>query len=294
MAEAIQNAGAEEAKREMKEITLKFTKGFVGRDFQGKDGNSYKEIRIPNEGQDGNRIWQSFVVKANHVHEDQYDKQGKTMWLKVPAEGSTTLQHSVVTGETPDGRKEWGTEKTTVTNAELKKMIDAVMEKSREAAAAGKEAGAEEARREITLKITKGLVGDEFQGKDGNSYKEIRIPNEDQNGNRKWQSFVVRANRVHEDQYDKQGKTMWLKVPAEGSTTLQRSVVTGETPDGRKEWGTEKTIVTNAELKKMIDAVGEKTRSSVTEKLAEKKTEAAERAANTEPREKERSVENTL
>lgn len=158
-------------------------------------------------------------------------------------------------------------------------------------------AGAEEAKREmkeITLKFTKGFVGREFQGKDGNSYKEIRIPNADQNDNRKWQSFVVRANRVHEDRYDEKGKTMWLKVPAEGSTTLQRSVVTGETPDGRKEWGTEKTTVTNAELKKMIDAVGEKARGSVTEKLAEKKTEAAERAANTEPREKERPVENTL
>lgn len=35
-------------KKEFKEITMKFGKGCVGEEFQGKDGNKYKEILVPN------------------------------------------------------------------------------------------------------------------------------------------------------------------------------------------------------------------------------------------------------
>lgn len=152
---------------------------------------------------------------------------------------------------------------------------------------------AQEAKKEITLKFGKGLVGEEFQGKNGTSYREIKVPNVDQNDERSWQTFVVKANHVHENQYGS-GNGMWLKLPAEGHTTLKRSVITGEKPDGTKEWGTEKNVVTNAELKKLVEAYKERPRESVTEKLAEKKAEAASQAAVSEPREKERSRENTL
>ena len=68
---------------------------------------------------------------------------------------------------------------------------------------------------------------------------------------------------------------MWIKLPAEGHTTLRRSVVVGEKPDGKKEWGTEKTKVSNADLKKMVEAYKERPRESVKGRLEEKKAEAA-------------------
>ena len=126
--------------------------------------------------------------------------------------------------------------------------------------------------KEITLKFGKGCVGEEFQGKDGKAYKEILVPNPDKNDHRPWQTFVVRANHVHEDKF---GKGMWIKLPAEGHTTLRRSVVVGEKPDGKKEWGTEKTSVSNADLKKMVEAYKERPRESVKGRLEEKKAEAA-------------------
>ena len=126
--------------------------------------------------------------------------------------------------------------------------------------------------KEITLKFGKGCVGEEFQGKDGKAYKEILVPNPDKNDHRPWQTFVVRANHVHENQF---GKGMWIKLPAEGHTTLRRSVVVGENPDGKKEWGTEKATVSNAELKKMVEAYKERPRESVKGRLEEKKAETA-------------------
>ncbi|MBD5532824.1 MAG: hypothetical protein HDQ98_11635 [Lachnospiraceae bacterium] len=126
--------------------------------------------------------------------------------------------------------------------------------------------------KEITLKFGKGCVGEEFQGKDGKAYKEILVPNPDKNDHRPWQTFVVRANRVHENKF---GKGMWTKLPAEGHTTLRRSVVIGEKPDGTKEWGTEKTKVSNADLKKMVEAYKERPRESVKGKLEENKAKAA-------------------
>lgn len=127
--------------------------------------------------------------------------------------------------------------------------------------------------KEITLKFGKGCVGEEFQGKDGKAYKEILVPNPDKNDHRPWQTFVVKANHVHENQF---GKGMWIKLPAEGHTTLRRSVVIGEKPDGKKEWGTEKTSVSNADLKKMVEAYKERPRDSVKGRLAEKKAEVSE------------------
>lgn len=140
--------------------------------------------------------------------------------------------------------------------------------------------------KEITLKFGKGCVGEEFQGKDGNSYKEILVPNPDQNDHRPWQTFVAKANHVHEDKF---GKGMWLKLPAEGHTTLRRSVVVGETPDGKKQWGTEKTRVSNADLKKMVEAYKERPRESVKGRLAVKKAEAAQQKPEAKAQDKSRA-----
>ena len=125
---------------------------------------------------------------------------------------------------------------------------------------------------EITLKFGKGCVGEEFQGKDGNKYKEILVPNPDKDDHRSWQTFVVKSNHVHENQF---GKGMWCKLPADGHTTLHRSVKVGQDEQGKPIWDTEKTKVPNRELKKMVESYKE--RSSMKEKLAEKKAEVAEK-----------------
>lgn len=145
--------------------------------------------------------------------------------------------------------------------------------------------------KEITLKFGKGCVGEEFQGKDGKAYREILVPNPDKNDHRPWQTFVVKANHVHENQF---GKGMWIKLPAEGHTTLRRSVVTGEKPDGKKEWGTEKTSVSNADLKKMMEAYKERPRESVKGRLAEKKTEVSEQKPAGQEQNKQKSKGNEL
>lgn len=79
-----QENGGGKQEREFKEITLKFGMGCVRDEFQGKDGNAYREILVPNFDQKDKRPWQTFVVKANHVHKNKF---GKGMWVKLPAGG---------------------------------------------------------------------------------------------------------------------------------------------------------------------------------------------------------------
>ncbi len=144
---------------------------------------------------------------------------------------------------------------------------------------------------EITLKFGKGCVGDEFEGKDGVKYKEILVPNPDKDDHRPWQTFVVKSNHVHENQF---GKGMWCKLPADGTTTLHRSVKVGQDEQGKPIWDTEKTKVTNRELKKMVEAYKDKDRDRVSmkEKLPEKKAEAAQQTPSEKPLVK--SKENSL
>lgn len=128
-AEQAQPEGTEDGQKKMDEITLKFGKGCVGDEFQGKDGVKYKEILVPNQDKDDHRPWQTFVVKANHVHENQY---GKGMWCKLPANGTTTLHRSVKVGQDEQGKPIWDTEKTKVSNKDLKKMVEAYKDKDRD------------------------------------------------------------------------------------------------------------------------------------------------------------------
>ncbi|MBR4776409.1 MAG: hypothetical protein IK007_02215, partial [Lachnospiraceae bacterium] len=132
--------------------------------------------------------------------------------------------------------------------------------------------------KEVTLKFTKGLVGDEFKAKDGNTYREIKIPNKDPNDNRPWLAFVARSNRIHEDQFQKGG--MWLKLPAEGHTTVKRDIIVGERPDGKYDWKREMEQLPNKEIKKMLDEA--RPRTSFKDKLSEKQAEVrANEAAKT-------------
>ena len=133
---------------------------------------------------------------------------------------------------------------------------------------------------EITLKFGKGCVGEPFTGKDGKEYKPILIPNKDANDHSPWATFVARSNAVHEDKF---GKGMWMKLPADGHTTVRKDHCVGEGADGKKIWETEKTKVTNRELKGMVEFYKtrgkeqeEKPRESLKDRLSEKKAEVSQ------------------
>ena len=126
---------------------------------------------------------------------------------------------------------------------------------------------------EITLKFGKGCVGEPFTAKDGKEYVSILIPNQDENDHRPWATFVARANAVHEDKFG--GKGMWTKVPAEGHTTIRRSVAVGEDENGKRIWETQSRKVPNKELKGMVEFYKERNKTSVLDKLKEKNAEAA-------------------
>lgn len=116
-----------QTEKEYKEITLKFGKGCVGDEFQGKDGNTYRQIMIP-PNEETKQPWQTFVVKANQVHENQF---GKGMWCKLPENGSTTVTKSVAKGVDENGKTIWENEKNKVSNKELKSMVEAYKNKDK-------------------------------------------------------------------------------------------------------------------------------------------------------------------
>ena len=69
---------------------------------------------------------------------------------------------------------------------------------------------------------------------------------------------------------------MWAKIPAEGRTTVQRQTRTNPEATGPSAWTTEKTVVTNAELKQMVEFYKERPRESVKEKLDQHREDRAE------------------
>lgn len=145
--------------------------------------------------------------------------------------------------------------------------------------------------KEITVKMGKGLVGEPFQGKDGKDYRQIKIPNKDENDKSPWATFVVRANAVHDDQF---GKGMWIKLPEEGSTTVRKDQVIGQDQTGKNIYVSDKTKVPNTELKSMVEfyknndrnqdqsqsapknSIEDKPRASLKDKMEKNKEKVAE------------------
>ena len=124
----------------------------------------------------------------------------------------------------------------------------------------------------LTIKFAKGLVGEPFMSKGGKELVEITIPNSDPADKRPWQTFVLASRDVHEDKF---GKGMWAKIPAEGHTTVQRQIRSNPETEGPAAWTSEKTVVSNADLKKMVEFYKERPRESVKEKLEQKKEESS-------------------
>ena len=123
------NEMASAGERKIPEITIKFGKGCLGQPFVGKDGNEYRSVLIPNSDPEDHRPWATFVVRANHVHEDKF---GKGMWTKVPAEGHTTIRRGHVVGQDEAGKDIWENVSTKITNQELKAMVEFYKERPRE------------------------------------------------------------------------------------------------------------------------------------------------------------------
>jgi hypothetical protein len=142
--------------------------------------------------------------------------------------------------------------------------------------------------KEITVKFGKGLVGEPFSGKDGKEYRQIKIPNQDENDKSPWATFVVKANSVHEDQF---GKGMWVKLPAEGTTTVRKAQVVGQDQLGKNVYENTKEKVPNKELKSRVEFY--KNRNSLKERLSEKKDSVLQSRSD-KPKEHSKTKENVL
>lgn len=102
------------------EIAIKFGKG-LAQAFTGKDGTQYMRIQIPNSDSKDKSPWQYFIVPTKSVHENQY---GKGLWMKLPLHGSTTISRDVRTGYDETGKGIYEKQRRSVTNIELKAMVE--------------------------------------------------------------------------------------------------------------------------------------------------------------------------
>lgn len=118
--QAMENAKGNGKKEE---VTLHFGKGLCDF-FTTKKGAEMARIKLPDTPFES---WPSFVVPARIVHENQF---GKGLWMKLPADGKTTLTiPRKVTGE--DGQEKWQDKKMTVDNVRLKEMVESYKKKDR-------------------------------------------------------------------------------------------------------------------------------------------------------------------
>ena len=111
------------------EVTIKFGKGLVGEPFISRTGKELVEIKIPNRDARDHRPWESFVVSPKMVHENQY---GAGVWMKIPADGTTKVSRPEYRGRDESGKSIWGTESRTVSNQELKALMESYKERNRE------------------------------------------------------------------------------------------------------------------------------------------------------------------
>lgn len=135
------------------------------------------------------------------------------------------------------------------------------------------EAGASyETKEKISITFAKGLVGDPFLGKDGNGYREVKIPNVDENDTRPWQSFVLRNDQIHENE---NGKSVWCRMTKDGETTVARNVKVGEDEQGKGVYEKQMSKVPNTEIKAQLENYRNKERD--TEKAAPGQSVAQEK-----------------
>ena len=100
-------------------ISIKFSRK-LARPFTTKNGKDMVAISIPNQDESDKRPWEEFVLPVQMVHSDHYGS--KTLWAKIPEDGSTTLTRSMKP-EVEGGS--WTREERTVDNKTLKSMVEA-------------------------------------------------------------------------------------------------------------------------------------------------------------------------
>ena len=100
-------------------ISIKFSRK-LARPFTSKNGKDMVANSIPNEDSNDKRAWEEFVLPVQMVHSDHFGS--KTLWAKIPEDGTTTLTRSV---KPSDEGGEWTREERTVDNKTLKSMVEA-------------------------------------------------------------------------------------------------------------------------------------------------------------------------
>ena len=110
------------------EVTIKFGKGLIGDPFTSKNGKELVEVKIPNADKSDTRPWESFVISPRMIHDNQF---GKGVWMKLPEDGTTRLSRMAKAGMDEAGKPVWNRETRTVSNSELKALMESYKEKAR-------------------------------------------------------------------------------------------------------------------------------------------------------------------
>ena len=100
---------------------------------------------------------------------------------------------------------------------------------------------------QLTITFGRGLCSFFTSKKTGKEMCAIKIPGQ---GEGSWPQFVLPADRVRDSRF---GKGVWARIPADGRTTLTVSRRV-EAADGSTAWQKESYVVTNWELKEMVEA----------------------------------------
>lgn len=224
-------------------------------------------VSIPNADSGDKRPWEAFIVPAGNIH-DAGD--GKNMYMDVPADGATKLTRRVISGKTADGKNVYGpSESRTISNADLKSIIEANHEKIRNTVV-HINPGAPKKKRGISITFSKKLMGEKFQAKNEKFYVAVKIPNADPADRSAWETFLLPADQPKENP---SGKSVYVYLPAEGKTRLERQEFAGTDENGKAMFQKTYRMVPNTELKSMMEAYRDKSRESVLANLSSKKAE---------------------
>ena len=85
-------------------------------------------MKIPNADKSDTRPWESFVISPRMIHDNQF---GKGVWMKLPEDGTTHLSRMTKAGMDEAGKPVWNRETRTVSNSELKALMESYKEKAR-------------------------------------------------------------------------------------------------------------------------------------------------------------------
>ena len=113
-----------------------------------------------------------------------------------------------------------------------------------------KEAEQAAEKEKLTVTFSKKLA-EPFVTKMGREMVRVKIPNADRNDRRPWAGFVVPPEVLYENP---SGKCLCYDLPADGHTTISRSVRKGTDENGKAIWKPEAEIVDNRTLKGMVES----------------------------------------